>query len=73
MTIDEFRPFEPSPETELTNDMAHLAEGWEALGIDPDDFLRCSACSRFIRELAEGTDPPLADHEYCVCPDDETH
>jgi hypothetical protein len=64
---DEFRPFEPLPETQLTSDLAHTAEEWERLGIDPDDFLRCGRCHRFIPSLVEGTEPPVDSDDLCEC------
>lgn len=67
---DNFKPFEPSPEAHLTNDLGYLQEGWAELGIDPDDFLRHAACGKFIPELVEGTEPPVGPDDLCTCPDD---
>lgn len=41
------------PNQELTEDLsvdlAKLPAQWEALGIDPDDFVRCAECRLIIR------------------------
>ncbi len=64
--MEEFRPFEPSPETALTSDLMGLAEEWEKLGIDPDDFCRCGKCHRFFADMKLESDP--VDMLYCECP-----
>jgi hypothetical protein len=68
--VTDDRPFEPSPEAELGADMMRMHEGWEELGIDADDFLKCARCHRFIKELVEGTEPPLQENELCMCDTD---
>jgi hypothetical protein len=55
----------------LLNDLAHRMQEWEALGIDPDDFLRCCHCHQFIAELVEGTKPALGPNELCTCDPDK--
>ena len=47
MTYDIAAP-EPTPEEALRSDLARLAQGWEDLGIDPDDFVRCGTCHEFL-------------------------
>lgn len=50
---------EIEPEIQLIAGLHDLTAGWEDLGIDPDDFIRCSVCGGFLL----GDDPPV-----CTCP-----
>lgn len=54
-------------EGRLSNDLSNLVAQWEELGIDPDDFLKCGKCHKWFRDLTEGTDPPIAEEDYCTC------
>lgn len=67
--MEEFESQMP-PETHLLSDMAGLAAGWEEIGIDPDDFLRCATCKKFIEELVVGTEPPVEPDDMCRCPEE---
>lgn len=57
-----------TPVGQLANDLGNLVAQWEELGIDPDDFLKCAQCHKFMRELVEGTEPVLTEDELCHCP-----
>lgn len=64
-----FPPYKPEPEQQLTGELMRLTDEWEKLGIDPDDFVKCSRCHLYIRDLVEGTEPPLDLSELCNCQD----
>lgn len=64
-----------TPTEHLGSDLGHLAMGWQELGIDPDDFVKCGRCHRWIRELVSTEDeifdgellPGIPDSECCTC------
>lgn len=62
-------------EEHLSSDLGNLALGWQELGIDPDDFLKCGRCHKFMRDLVSDKDeivdgellPGIPDSETCQC------
>ena len=62
-----FPPYNEGPLLKLAGELMRLTEEWEKLGIDPDDFLRCGKCHKFIYDLVKDTDPPVARGECCEC------
>lgn len=58
-----------TPEEHLASDLGNLQMAWAELGIDADDFLRHGACGKFIPDLVEGLEPPVAADDLCDCPD----
>lgn len=62
-----FPPYKPTAEQELTGDLMRISEGWEELGIDADDFVKCAKCHKYIYDLVKGTEPPLKISELCTC------
>lgn len=36
-----------TPQDELALDLISLVHGWAKLGIDPDDFVKCSRCHEY--------------------------
>src|SRR5438105_4792689 len=64
----DFHPFDVSPKTSLTNDLAHLVDEWEKLGIEPDAFVTCGTC-HCIFDFAATRDDMLNDN-VCTCDND---
>lgn len=60
------------PVEHLQSDLANLALGWIELGIDPDDFLRCGTCHKWITGIGIEEDPDIdVATDMCECPDEE--
>jgi len=64
-----------TPEEQLGSDLVNLAIGWQEIGIDPDDFLKCGDCHKWIRDLVPIEDgevdgeflPGIPDADCCNC------
>jgi hypothetical protein len=64
-----------TPEEHLSSDLHNLAIGWQEQGIDPDDFLKCGKCHKWMRDCVSAEDevvdgvllPGIPDEDCCSC------
>lgn len=65
-----------TPEEHLTSDLHNVAMGWVEIGIDPDDFLKCGVCHKWMRDCVDSEDvttadgiflPGIPDSACCTC------
>ncbi len=53
-----------TPEEHLRGDLYNLSIGWQEVGVDPNDFLKCGKCHKWIRDLVDREDVTTKDGEF---------